>query len=176
MFAIFCSAAIPRWRDRFQSANIFAHSVSRQPRRFGNRRFLPIAFPADSLKLHDVIRKITLPSVIICALALAVYFYAHRNWHPLPPGTTIDRVVVEKAARKLSLFRDGRRLKSYFGRICPICNDSAAQAVHRQAESAQVELTYGRISIVVASGVTRQSSSISSSVSAMQPAVQSFRR
>jgi hypothetical protein len=60
-----------------------------------------------------VIRKITLLSVIICALALAVYFYAHRNWHPLPPGTTIDRVVVEKAARKLSLFRDGRRLKSY---------------------------------------------------------------
>jgi murein L,D-transpeptidase YafK len=60
-----------------------------------------------------VIRKITLPSVLICALALAVYFYAHYNWHPLPPGATIDRVVVEKAARKLSLFRDGRRLKSY---------------------------------------------------------------
>ncbi len=60
-----------------------------------------------------MIRKITLLSVIICALALAVHFYAHHNWHPLPPGTTIDRVVVEKAVRKLSLFRDGRRLKSY---------------------------------------------------------------
>ena len=60
-----------------------------------------------------MIRKITLLSVVICALPLAVYFYAHHNWHPLPPGTTIDRVVVEKAARKLSLFHDGRRLKSY---------------------------------------------------------------
>jgi len=60
-----------------------------------------------------VIRKITLLSAIICALGLAVYFYAHHNWRPLAPGTTIDRVVVEKAARKLSLFRDGRRLKSY---------------------------------------------------------------
>ncbi len=53
--------------------------------------------------------------------------------------------------------------------------DSAAQAVARQAETAPGRLTYGRISMVVPSGVTRQSSSISSSVSAMQPAVQSFR-
>ena len=60
-----------------------------------------------------MIRKITLPSVVICALAMAAYFYAHHNWHPLSPGTAIDRVVVEKAARKLSLFHDGRRLKSY---------------------------------------------------------------
>src|SRR5947208_13731780 len=71
------------------------------------------AFLAKPSKAHDVIRKITLLSVIICALALAVYFYAHHNWHPLPSGTMIDRVVVEKAARKLSIFRDGRRLKSY---------------------------------------------------------------
>jgi hypothetical protein len=76
-------------------------------------RVCSFAFLAKLPKAHDVIRKITLLSVIICALALAVYFYAHPNWHPLPPGTTIDRVVVEKAARKLSLFRDGRRLKSY---------------------------------------------------------------
>jgi murein L,D-transpeptidase YafK len=60
-----------------------------------------------------VIRRITLPSVIICALALAVYFYAHHNWHALSLGTTIDRVVVEKASRKLSIFRDGKRLKIY---------------------------------------------------------------
>jgi len=60
-----------------------------------------------------VIRKITLPCVVICALALAVYFYAHHNWHPLPSGTTVDRIVVEKAARKLSIFRDGRQLKTY---------------------------------------------------------------
>ena len=60
-----------------------------------------------------MIRKIALPSAINCALALAVFFYARHNRHPLPPGTTIDRIVVEKAARKLSIFRDGRQLKTY---------------------------------------------------------------
>jgi len=60
-----------------------------------------------------VICKITLACVGICVLALAVYFYAHHNWNPLPSGTTIDRIVVEKTARKLSIFRDGRRLKTY---------------------------------------------------------------
>jgi murein L,D-transpeptidase YafK len=60
-----------------------------------------------------VIRKITLLFVATSALALAVYFYAHHNWHPLPSGTTVDRIVVEKAARKLSIFREGKRLKTY---------------------------------------------------------------
>ena len=50
-------------------------------------------------------------SVALCALAF--YFYAHHNWHPLPGGTAIDRIVVEKAARKLSIFRDGNEIKSY---------------------------------------------------------------
>jgi hypothetical protein len=60
-----------------------------------------------------VIRKITLPSVVICALALAIYLYAHHNWHPLPVGTTIDRIVVQKSAHNLSIFRAGKRLKTY---------------------------------------------------------------
>jgi murein L,D-transpeptidase YafK len=60
-----------------------------------------------------VILKITLLGVAICTVALAVYFYAHHIWHPLPSATTIDRIVVEKAARKLSIFRDGRPLKTY---------------------------------------------------------------
>jgi len=60
-----------------------------------------------------VIRKITLLSAAVCALALAVYFYTHHNWHPLPRETTIDRIVVEKAARQLLIFRDGGRLKTY---------------------------------------------------------------
>jgi len=76
-------------------------------------RIRSFAFLAKPSKAHDVIRKITCRR-LICALALAVHFYAHHNWHPLPPGTTIDRVVVEKAVRKLyRSFRDGRRLKSY---------------------------------------------------------------
>jgi len=49
--------------------------------------------------------------IVICACGL--YVYAHHNWHPLPAGTTIDRIVVEKSARKLSIFREGRRVKSY---------------------------------------------------------------
>ncbi|HZS16829.1 MAG TPA: L,D-transpeptidase family protein [Candidatus Udaeobacter sp.] len=47
----------------------------------------------------------------ICATAFC--FYAHHNWHPLPDGTAIDRIVVEKSARKLSIFRDGNRIKTY---------------------------------------------------------------
>ena len=50
-------------------------------------------------------------SILICAFA--IYLYAHRNWNSLPAGTTIDRIVVEKSARKLSIFRDGNRIKSY---------------------------------------------------------------
>ena len=49
----------------------------------------------------------------ICALALIPYFYAHHVWHPLPARTTIDRIVVEKSARKLSIFKNGSELKSY---------------------------------------------------------------
>jgi murein L,D-transpeptidase YafK len=49
----------------------------------------------------------------IILLAGGVYFYAHRNWNPLPAGTTIDRILVEKSARRLSIFRGGEKLKSY---------------------------------------------------------------
>src|SRR5262245_32986224 len=49
--------------------------------------------------------------ILICVLA--IYVYAHHNWNPLPPGTTIDRIVVEKSARRLSLFRNANQLKSY---------------------------------------------------------------
>ena len=55
-------------------------------------------------------------SISITAIALAsagVYVYAHHNWNPLPAGTTIDRILVEKSARKLSIFADGKELKSY---------------------------------------------------------------
>jgi len=43
----------------------------------------------------------------------AVYVYAHHVWNPLAAGTTVDRVLVEKSARQLSIFRDGKKLKSY---------------------------------------------------------------
>jgi len=56
--------------------------------------------------------------VIVFLLALGVliggvYLYAHHNWNPLPAGITIDRILVEKSARRLSIFADGKKLKSY---------------------------------------------------------------
>ena len=47
------------------------------------------------------------------ALVIATYTVAHCVWNPLPLGTTIDRIIVEKAARKLSIFANGKNLKSY---------------------------------------------------------------
>lgn len=57
-------------------------------------------------------RKITL-AILILICAVAFYFYAHHNWNPLPAGTTIDRIVVEKSARRLSIFRLNNRIKIY---------------------------------------------------------------
>ena len=64
--------------------------------------------------MTDVIGKIiatVVTSVAVCTLVF--YLYAHHNWDPLPEGTAIDRIVVEKSARKLSIFRDGNQIKSY---------------------------------------------------------------
>src|SRR5437868_15070768 len=49
----------------------------------------------------------------VAGCALAFYFYAHHNWHPLPAGTAIDRIVVEKSAKRLLVFRNGNQVKSY---------------------------------------------------------------
>ena len=51
--------------------------------------------------------------VLILICAFAIYFYAHHDWNPLPVGTTIDRIVVEKSARRLSVFRNGNQVKVY---------------------------------------------------------------
>lgn len=57
------------------------------------------------------ILKILLPS--LAAGAFGIFLYAHGNLNPLPQTTTIDRIVVEKSGRKLSIFRGGQNLKSY---------------------------------------------------------------
>jgi murein L,D-transpeptidase YafK len=57
-------------------------------------------------------RKIMVALVILVCGA-AFYFYLHHNSNPLPAGTTIDRIVVEKSARRLSIFRDANRIKIY---------------------------------------------------------------
>jgi len=59
--------------------------------------------------------KFTLLAGVIFGVGVAsgIYFCAHHNWNPLPPNTMIDRIVVEKSARKLSIFRGGEKLKTY---------------------------------------------------------------
>ena len=46
-------------------------------------------------------------------LVFSLHFYAHQVWNPVPTGTTIDRIVVEKSARRLSIFANGKELKTY---------------------------------------------------------------
>jgi len=58
-----------------------------------------------------VILRILLPS--LGAGALGLFLYAHGNLRPLPPDTKIDRIVVEKSARRLSILYDGHELKTY---------------------------------------------------------------
>jgi murein L,D-transpeptidase YafK len=60
-----------------------------------------------------MLRKIVLLFAAIVLLVGGVYVYAHHNWNPLPAGTTIDRILVEKSARRLSIFADDKKLKSY---------------------------------------------------------------
>jgi murein L,D-transpeptidase YafK len=57
--------------------------------------------------------KLKIIFTFIAIWTLALYFYAHHIWHRLSTGTTIDRIVVEKSARRLSVFRDGRHVKTY---------------------------------------------------------------
>ena len=52
-------------------------------------------------------------AVLILICAFAIYLYAHHNWNLLAAGTKIDRIVVKKSARQLSVFRDGNRIKTY---------------------------------------------------------------
>lgn len=48
-----------------------------------------------------------------CTAAAGLLVGAHLNLHPLPPNITADRVLVEKAARRLTLLRSGTPLKIY---------------------------------------------------------------
>ena len=66
------------------------------------------------VKLTDVIGKIIVASVALVALfALALYFYAHHNWHPLPDGDSNRSDRRGKIGGRLSIFRDGNQIKSY---------------------------------------------------------------
>jgi murein L,D-transpeptidase YafK len=60
-----------------------------------------------------VIRRAIVLVVAVFALVFLTYFNAHHVWNPLPTGTTIDRILIEKSARKLSVFANGKKLKTY---------------------------------------------------------------
>lgn len=50
---------------------------------------------------------------LVCLAAVGVFIGAHFNLNPLPANAVADRVLVEKAARRLTLLRDGNPLKVY---------------------------------------------------------------
>lgn len=51
--------------------------------------------------------------LVICLVTVGLAAAAYLNVNPLPRDAVADRLVVEKAARRLTLFRSGRPLKSY---------------------------------------------------------------
>lgn len=51
--------------------------------------------------------------LVVCLIAGGVAATAYLNFDPLPRDTIADRVVVEKSARRLTLFQNGRALKTY---------------------------------------------------------------
>jgi murein L,D-transpeptidase YafK len=60
-----------------------------------------------------MVQRILILLLTVGLLVGSIYLYAHRVWSPLPQGTTIDRILVEKSARRLSVLTDGKKLKSY---------------------------------------------------------------
>src|SRR5438552_17698358 len=58
-------------------------------------------------------RRVVLPAIAIVMFVVGVHFYAHHVWNPVPTGTRIDRIAVEKSARNLSIFANSKKLKTY---------------------------------------------------------------
>jgi murein L,D-transpeptidase YafK len=57
--------------------------------------------------------KFAIPILVVLLAVVGTFLYAHHNWNALPAGTTIDHILIEKSARKLSAFHDGKRIKTY---------------------------------------------------------------
>ena len=97
------------WRARAKTRSV---SIDLRTKCFGSSRRLRIALSA-LVKYHagGVSKVVLAASIVICAFAL--YFYSHHNWHPLPARITIDRILVEKSAKRLSIFRHGNQIKRY---------------------------------------------------------------
>jgi murein L,D-transpeptidase YafK len=59
------------------------------------------------------VRAKILLAVFLIIGATAIFFFVHHDRKVLPAGTTIDRILVEKSERKLSVLRGGEVLKTY---------------------------------------------------------------
>jgi murein L,D-transpeptidase YafK len=59
------------------------------------------------------VRAKILLAVFLIIGATAIFFFAHQDRKVLPAGTTIDRILVEKSERKLSILRGDKVLKTY---------------------------------------------------------------
>lgn len=51
--------------------------------------------------------------LVLCLAAVGLAAAARFNFNPLPRDLVVDRIVVEKSVRRLTLFQNGRVLKSY---------------------------------------------------------------
>jgi murein L,D-transpeptidase YafK len=52
-------------------------------------------------------------AVLAAVAVVGIFFYAHHNWNRLSAGAKIDRILVEKAERKLSVLQQGKVIKTY---------------------------------------------------------------
>jgi murein L,D-transpeptidase YafK len=59
------------------------------------------------------VRAKILLAVFLIIGATAIFFFGHHDRKVLPAGTTIDRILVEKSERKLSVLRGSEVLKTY---------------------------------------------------------------
>jgi murein L,D-transpeptidase YafK len=67
----------------------------------------------------DVRSLVSMPIILrtvplaVAGAALAIFLYAHTNFNPLAADTRIDRILVEKSHRRLSLLQCDKTLKTY---------------------------------------------------------------
>ena len=65
------------------------------------------------LQTTKMLRVLAFVLLLSCLAGVGVLIGAHLNLHPLPANSTADRVLVEKAARRLTLLRGDTPLKTY---------------------------------------------------------------
>ena len=69
----------------------------------------------NGIESRKLIMRYVGPFVLCVVGAAVVAAFIRAQTHPasLPGGTVVDRIVVEKSARELSVFRNGQLLKTY---------------------------------------------------------------